>query len=145
MCTPGGEAAAQWHEGVVRDRSPCLGCVWNQIQRASKARKRDLPSSLVAKTHCFYCRGHGFDPWSGNLKKKKKGQKEKHENIEYFCFMKSYLFSENIFIKCGYSFYLIIFSFLLITFWFQGSVKIEKYLAPFALQNIVFLEVGYKF
>ena len=26
----------------------------------------DFPGSPVVKTPCFHCRGHGFDPWSGN-------------------------------------------------------------------------------
>ena len=26
----------------------------------------DFPGSPVAKTPRFQCRGHGFDPWSGN-------------------------------------------------------------------------------
>ena len=26
----------------------------------------EFPSSLVIKTLCFHCRGHGFKPWSGN-------------------------------------------------------------------------------
>ena len=27
---------------------------------------RDVPGGPVVKTPCFHCRGHGFDPWSGN-------------------------------------------------------------------------------
>ena len=27
---------------------------------------RDFPGSPVVKTPHFHCRGHGFDPWSGN-------------------------------------------------------------------------------
>ena len=26
----------------------------------------DFPGGLVVKTSYFHCRGHGFDPWSGN-------------------------------------------------------------------------------
>ena len=26
----------------------------------------DFPGSPVVKTPRFHCRGHGFDPWSGN-------------------------------------------------------------------------------
>ena len=26
----------------------------------------DFPGGLVVKTLCFYCMGHGFDPWLGN-------------------------------------------------------------------------------
>ena len=25
-----------------------------------------LPDGPVVKAPCFYCRGHGFNPWSGN-------------------------------------------------------------------------------
>ena len=27
-----------------------------------------LPGGLVVKAPCFHCRGHGFNPWSGNLR-----------------------------------------------------------------------------
>ena len=40
---------------------------------------QDFPGGSVVKTPCFHCRGHGFNPWSGNFrmlrgvaKKKKK-------------------------------------------------------------------------
>ena len=36
----------------------------------------DFPGGPVVKTPCFHCRGHRFDPWSGNLRfwqKRKKG------------------------------------------------------------------------
>ena len=29
-------------------------------------RWRELPGGPVVKTPRFHCRGHGFDPWSGN-------------------------------------------------------------------------------
>ena len=29
-----------------------------------KTMMRDFPGDPVVKTLCFYCRGHGFDPWS---------------------------------------------------------------------------------
>ena len=28
----------------------------------------DFPGGSVVKTLCFHCRGHGFDPWWGDLK-----------------------------------------------------------------------------
>ena len=31
-----------------------------------KDQKMDFPGSLVVKTLHFQCRGHRFDPWSGN-------------------------------------------------------------------------------
>ena len=37
--------------------------------RKSHLRKRknwDFPGGPVVKTQCSQCRGHGFDPWSGN-------------------------------------------------------------------------------
>ena len=27
---------------------------------------REFPGSPVVRTLCFHCRGHRFDPWSGN-------------------------------------------------------------------------------
>ena len=45
-----------------------------------------FPGGPVVRALCFHCRGHGFDPWSGNQdstshmarpKKKKKNQKER--------------------------------------------------------------------
>ena len=26
----------------------------------------EFPGGPVVRTPCFHCRGHGFDPWSGN-------------------------------------------------------------------------------
>ena len=46
---------------------------------------REFPGSpvAIARTLCFHCRGHGFEPWSGNsdpashvAKKKKKRERE---------------------------------------------------------------------
>ena len=39
----------------------------------------DFPGSPVVKTPSFHCRGHGFDPWSGELRPRRPrhGQKEK--------------------------------------------------------------------
>ena len=36
-----------------------------QLQ-AFKVQSRDFPGGPVVKTLRFHCRGHGFDPWSGN-------------------------------------------------------------------------------
>ena len=35
-------------------------------RRGKKEEEGDFPGSPVVKTPCFYCRGHGFNPWSGN-------------------------------------------------------------------------------
>ena len=45
------------------DLEEVLGWVGEQ---PVKSPCRDFPSSPVVKTPCFHCRGHGFDPWSGN-------------------------------------------------------------------------------
>ena len=29
---------------------------------------KDSPGSLVVRTPCFHCKGHGFDPWLGNYR-----------------------------------------------------------------------------
>ena len=34
--------------------------------QSTKEEKRDFPGTPVVKTPRFHCRGHGFDPWSGN-------------------------------------------------------------------------------
>ena len=86
--------------------------------RALKSRRKDLPGSLVVKTHYFYCRGHGFDPWSGNLKKKK-ARRKNMRILSISALWKVIYFLRIFFIKGGCSFYLRMFSFLLIAFWFQ--------------------------
>ena len=50
-----------------------LKVIWNhkmpRIAKASRRKKNkveDFPGSPVVKTPPFHCRGHGFDPWSGN-------------------------------------------------------------------------------
>ena len=32
----------------------------------SKMYSVDFPGGPVIRAPCFHCRGHGFDPWSGN-------------------------------------------------------------------------------
>ena len=32
-----------------------------------RTKMRDFPGGPVVQTLCFQCRGHGFNPWSGNL------------------------------------------------------------------------------
>ena len=45
----------------------------------AKNTARDFPGSPVVKTLWFHIRGHGFDPWLGNLRSHMHGQeKEKH-------------------------------------------------------------------
>ena len=55
-----------------------------------KCMLRDFPGGPVVKTPCSQCRGHGFDPWSGNEdptchtawpKKRKQKRERKRENV----------------------------------------------------------------
>ena len=42
-------------------------CVWNVFSEEDLRRgdSQNSPGGPVVKTLCFYCREHGFDPWSG--------------------------------------------------------------------------------
>ena len=48
--------------------------IWLQVSKSDSAGLHkekywplwDFPGGPVVKTLCFQCRGHGFDPWSGN-------------------------------------------------------------------------------
>ena len=61
---------------------------------------REFPGSpvAIARTLCFHCRGHGFEPWSGNSdpashvakKKKKKRERDLFNTITlYFNYEKN--------------------------------------------------------
>ena len=36
------------------------------VNDSLKWRNREFPGSPVVRTLRFHCKGHGFDPWSGN-------------------------------------------------------------------------------
>ena len=52
--------------------------------------KRDFPGSPVVKTPSLHCRGHRFDPWSGNKnptchkarKKKRERERERERDMK---------------------------------------------------------------
>ena len=48
---------------VKKNTSSCL-----KIRKISwlKVKMRDFSGDPVVKTPCFLCKGHRFDPWSGN-------------------------------------------------------------------------------
>ena len=39
----------------------------NKHHRVKDLYSGDFPGGSVVKTLCFHCRGHGFDPWWGDL------------------------------------------------------------------------------
>ena len=36
------------------------------MEDSKKSTRWDFPGGPVAEVPCFHCRGHGFNPWSGN-------------------------------------------------------------------------------
>ena len=39
---------------------------WMDLEVVIQSEVRDFPGGPVVKALRFHCRGHGFDPWSGN-------------------------------------------------------------------------------
>ena len=51
----------------MRGTVPSTCDVWpNSGEVESELHCRDFPGGAVVRTPRFHCRGHGFDPWSGN-------------------------------------------------------------------------------
>ena len=49
---------------TIRKRNYENNPIYNCIKKPNQT--RDFPGGPVVKTPCFQCRGHEFDPWSGN-------------------------------------------------------------------------------
>jgi len=47
-------------------RSSPLDALRNNLGELLRNKSRDFPGGPVSKTLHFHCKGHGFDPWSGN-------------------------------------------------------------------------------
>ena len=54
-----------WATGEVHDLEQNLS-MWNFSVIMWRVRMRDFPGSPVVKSPSSHCRGHGFEPWSGN-------------------------------------------------------------------------------
>ena len=54
-------------EQCIQDQTALLGHTGNwRHSEWLKINIKDFPGRQVVKTPCFQCRGHGFNPWSGN-------------------------------------------------------------------------------
>ena len=63
-----GDVFPSWNVGEAQIKIPSFifpGST-NQMFLNSRHVKRDFPGGPVVQTLCFCCRGHRFDPWSGN-------------------------------------------------------------------------------
>ena len=58
--------------------------MWGPILRGCAP--GDSSGGPVVKTPCFQCRGHGFNPWLGNLRSQRPhGAREKKEKEQIMC------------------------------------------------------------
>ena len=74
-----------------RSRRNAEGCGVLEAKEREHLKKArgDFPGGPPVRTLHFHCRGHGFDPWSGNsdpacLKKKKKKKQEADQQCQCF-------------------------------------------------------------
>ena len=58
--------AEQISKYIVVNENHISHCWRKGVTNKERGKARDFPGSPVVKTLSFHCRGHGFDPWSGN-------------------------------------------------------------------------------
>ena len=88
---------------------------FKQFNKYKMIMTQDFPSGPVGKTPSFHCRGHGFNPWSGNYdpsslnvrpKEKTVKKKKKKKAMAYkprCCAIYQYYLIQSLQKSCSYS------------------------------------------